>query len=172
MSETYLILGGSNSGKSRFAEQSALSLQKNTHGKLYYLATGLAYDSEMQEKISEHKKRRNQKFETIDSPDLSADILKSSKPQDVILIDCISMSVSNILTLSQFRDRRIDDIRDDLKKCKSTLIIVGQETSLGILPANELSRKFLKVSGKLNQDIGRFANSVTLVVAGHSIKIK
>ena len=93
MSETYLILGGSNSGKSRFAEQSALSYQKNTHGKLYYIATGLAYDTEMQEKISEHKKRRNQKFETIDSPDLSADILKSSKPQDVILIDCISMSV-------------------------------------------------------------------------------
>ena len=172
MSETYLILGGSNSGKSRFAEQSALSLQKNIDGKLYYIATGLAYDTEMQEKISEHKKRRNQKFETIDSPDLSADILKSSKPQDIILIDCISMSVSNILTLSQFRDRRIDDIRDDLKKCKSTLIIVGQETSLGILPANELSRKFLKVSGKLNQDIGRFAKSVTLVVAGHSIKIK
>ena len=69
MSETYLILGGSNSGKSRFAEQSALSLQKNTYGKLYYIATGLAYDSEMQEKISEHKRRRNQKFETIDSPD-------------------------------------------------------------------------------------------------------
>ena len=46
MSETYLILGGSNSGKSRFAEQSALSLQKNTHGKLYYIATGLAYDLE------------------------------------------------------------------------------------------------------------------------------
>ena len=52
MSETYLILGGSNSGKSRFAEKSALSLQKNTHGKLYYMATGLAYDLEMQEKIN------------------------------------------------------------------------------------------------------------------------
>ena len=51
MSETYLILGGSNSGKSRFAEQSALSLQKNIDGKLYYIATGLAYDSEMQEKL-------------------------------------------------------------------------------------------------------------------------
>ena len=47
MSDTYLILGGSNSGKSRFAEQSALSLQKNIDGKLYYIATGLAYDSEM-----------------------------------------------------------------------------------------------------------------------------
>ena len=82
------------------------------------------------------------------------------------------MSVSNILTLSQFKDRRIDDIKYDLKKCKSTLIIVGQETSLGILPANKLSRKFLKVSGKLNQDIGSFANSITLVIAGHSIKIK
>ena len=56
MSDTYLILGGSNSGKSRFAEQSALSLQKNTHGKLYYIATGLAYDLEMQEKINEHKR--------------------------------------------------------------------------------------------------------------------
>ena len=99
MSETYLILGGSNSGKSRFAEQSALSYQKNTHGKLYYIATGLAYDTEMQEKISEHKRKRNQKFETIDSPDLSADIIKNSKPQDIILIDCISTVSYTHLTL-------------------------------------------------------------------------
>ena len=82
------------------------------------------------------------------------------------------MSVSNILTLDQFKNRLIDDLKSDLRKCKSTLIIVGQETSLGILPINELSRKFLRVSGKLNQDIAHFANSVSLVVAGNSIAIK
>ena len=82
------------------------------------------------------------------------------------------MSVSNILTLDQFKNRLIDDLKSDLRKCKSTLIIVGQETSLGILPINELSRKFLRVSGKLNQDIAQLANSVSLVVAGHSIAIK
>ena len=82
------------------------------------------------------------------------------------------MSVSNILTLDQFKKRRIEDIKSDLKKCKSNLILVGQETSLGILPTNELSRKFLRESGKLNQDIASFANSVSLVVAGHSITIK
>jgi adenosylcobinamide kinase/adenosylcobinamide-phosphate guanylyltransferase len=82
------------------------------------------------------------------------------------------MSVSNILTLDQFKNRLIDDLKSDLKKCKSTLIIVGQETSLGILPINELSRKFLRVSGRLNQDIASFANSVSLVIAGNSITIK
>ena len=88
------------------------------------------------------------------------------------MIDCISMSVSNILTLDQFKNRLIDDLKSDLKKCKSTLIIVGQETSLGILPINELSRKFLRVSGRLNQDIASFANSVSLVIAGNPITIK
>ena len=172
MSEMHLILGGSNSGKSRFAEKLALSLQKKTQGELYYIATGLAYDQEMQDKIAAHKKDRDQKFQTIDSPDLGANILKASKPKDIILIDCISMSVSNILTLDQFKKRRIDDIKSDLKKCKSNLILVGQETSLGILPTNELSRKFLRESGKLNQDIASFSNSVSLVVAGHSITLK
>ena len=172
MSELHLLLGGSNSGKSRLAEKLALRLHRKTQGDLYYIATGLAYDQEMQDKIAEHKKERNQKFQTIDSPDLRTNILKTSKPKDIILIDCISMSVSNILTLDQFKNRLIDDLKSDLRKCKSTLIIVGQETSLGILPINELSRKFLRVSGKLNQDIAHFANSVSLVVAGHSIAIK
>ena len=99
MSELHLLLGGSNSGKSRLAEKLALRLHRKTQGDLYYIATGLAYDQEMQDKIAEHKNERNQKFQTIDSPDLGANILKTSKPKDIILIDCISMSVSNILTL-------------------------------------------------------------------------
>ena len=60
MSEMHLLLGGSNSGKSRLAEKLALSLQKKTQGALYYIATGLAYDQEMQDKIAAHKKDRDQ----------------------------------------------------------------------------------------------------------------
>ena len=67
MSELHLLLGGSNSGKSRLAEKLALRLHRKTQGDLYYIATGLAYDQEMQDKIAEHKKERNQKFQTIDS---------------------------------------------------------------------------------------------------------
>ena len=172
MAEKHFILGGSNSGKSRFAEQTALDLERKFGGDLYYIATGLAYDKEMQKKIAKHKSERNPKFKTIDSPDLRTDILKNCAPDSIILLDCISMSLSNILTLKEFSHRQIEDIESIIENCKSHLIIVGQETSMGIIPPNELSRRFLKVSGKFNQFLSRISNKVSFVVAGLPILIK
>ena len=172
MAEKHFIIGGSNSGKSRFAEQTALDLERKFGGDLYYIATGLAYDSEMKKKISKHKSERSPKFKTIDSPDLSTDVLKNCAPNNIILLDCISMSLSNILTLKEFSHRQIEDIESIIENCKSHLIIVGQETSMGIIPPNALSRRFLKVSGKFNQFLSRISNKVSLVVAGIPMLIK
>ena len=172
MGKRHFILGGSNSGKSRFAEQTALDLEKKFGGDLYYIATGLAYDKEMKKKIAKHKSERNPKFKTIDSPDLRTDILKNCAPNDIILVDCISMALSNILTLKEFSDRQVEDIESIIEDCKSHLIIVGQETSMGIIPPNELSRRFLKVSGIFNQFLSRISNKVSLVVAGLPMLIK
>ena len=172
MAEKHFILGGSNSGKSRYAEQTALDLERKFGGNLYYIATGLAYDKEMKKKIAKHKRERNTKFKTIDSPDLTTDILKNCAPGHIILLDCISMSLSNILTLKEFSHRQIEDLEYIIENCKSHLIIVGQETSMGIIPPNELSRKFLKISGKFNQFLSRISNKVSFVVAGLPILIK
>ena len=172
MAKKHFILGGSNSGKSRFAEQTALDLKKKLSGDLYYIATGLAYDSEMRKKIAKHQSERNPEFKTIDSPDLRTDILKNRTPNDIILVDCVSMSLSNILTIKEFSDRQIEDIESLIENCNSHLIIVGQETSMGIIPPNELSRRFLKVSGKFNQFLTRISNKVSFVVAGLPILIK
>ena len=172
MAEKHFILGGSNSGKSRFAEQIALDLERKIGGDLYYIATGLAYDKEMKKKIAKHKSERNPKFKTIDSPDLRTDVLKNCVPNNIILLDCISMSLSNILTLKEFSNRQIKDIESIIENCKSHLIIVGQETSMGVIPPNELSRRFLRVSGKFNQFLSRISNKVSFVVAGLPILIK
>ena len=123
-------------------------------------------------KIAKHKSKRNPKFKTIDSPDLRTDILQNCTPNDIILVDCISMSLSNILTIKEFSGRQIEDIESIIENCKSHLIIVGQETSMGIIPPNALSRRFLKVSGKFNQFLTRISNKVSLVVAGIPMLIK
>ena len=172
MAKKHFILGGSNSGKSSFAEQTALDIKKKFSGDLYYIATGLAYDKEMKKKIAKHKSERNPKFKTIDSPDLRTDILQNCTPNDIILVDCISISLSNILTIKEFSGRQIEDIESIIENCKSHLIIVGQETSMGIIPPNALSRRFLKVSGKFNQFLTRISNKVSLVVAGIPMLIK
>ena len=83
------VLGGSNSGKSKFSEKLSLEVS-SLSGKLYFVATGVAFDKEMQVKIDLHKKNRNSSFSSIESPDLSTEIFANASKNDVILIDCIS----------------------------------------------------------------------------------
>ena len=167
----HFVLGGSNSGKSQFAEKLSLELSSQL-GKLYFVATGVAFDKEMQQKIDLHKRNRSNKFLSIDSSDLSTDIFFNATKNDVILIDCISVFVSNILCMNEFDEAQIDKFKLTLEKSKAHLVIVGQETSLGVIPDNKLSRKFLNLSGSLNQFVAEVSNEVSFITAGIPQKIK
>ena len=144
------VLGGSNSGKTKFSEKLSLEIS-SLSGKLYFVATGVAFDKEMQVKIDLHKKNRNSSFSSIESPDLSTEIFANASENDVILIDCISVFVSNVICMEEFEETQIDKFKLAIENSNANLVIVGQETSLGVIPDNELSRNFLKKSGHLNQ---------------------
>ena len=170
--KTHLVLGGARSGKTKFAEKLALSLTEGSHMLPIYIATAQAFDTEMQDRIDTHKYERADCFKTLECP-LAIDepLIRASK-DEVILIDCLTLFVSNLLCASSFDNNKIESFKRAVKNTKARLIIVSNETGLGVVPDNKLARQFRDVSGKLNQDIAGIADKVTMVIAGLGMPLK
>ena len=169
---THLVLGGAKSGKTRFAENLALNTAKNLNQVPIYIATAQALDLEMEKKIQKHQKDRGNSFTTKECPlDLSTAILSASAT-DVLLIDCLTLFVTNLLCSDYFDESKIDSLVEAVKISQAQLVIVSNETGLGIIPDNKLAREFREVAGTLNQKIARLSDSVTMMIAGIAVPIK
>ena len=176
-----LVLGGAKSGKSLYAENIAIQSQK----ELIYIATAQAYDNdnEMNQRIVLHQRRRaeqNVNWHTIEEPIALANLLKqlNKKAQAdnnyLILIDCLTLWLSNLLCkLDQEQQRlEIDAFLDLLSHSQMDIILVSNETGLGIVPMNQLSRQFIDLAGSLHQKIALLADRVILTVAGLPLALK
>lgn len=173
MANINLILGGARSGKSRIAEQRVLDSGKPA----IYVATATAGDTEMARRIEKHQQdRMNKQWQLFEEPcslgALLADI--TSKQSDTaILIDCLTLWLSNCLHQENWQQEKaafLDFLQNT--KTSSNIVLVSNETGLGIVPMGELSRQFVDESGFLHQEIAAFADRVTLVVAGLSTELK
>ncbi|RLU03710.1 MAG: bifunctional adenosylcobinamide kinase/adenosylcobinamide-phosphate guanylyltransferase [Ketobacter sp.] len=166
-----LILGGARSGKSRLAEKRALASGK----QVIYVATAQNLDGEMGARIDHHQSRRPASWTTVEEPvDLGQTLAKVDSPDTVILIDCLTLWVSNLLCLdngSHFEKHK-QALLAALPQLQSDLIVVSNETGMGIVPMGELSRRFVDESGWLHQELAALSDRVTLVVAGlpHQLK--
>lgn len=164
----YLILGGARSGKSRFAEQRALETKKD----VYYFASAQAYDKEMASRIAQHQQDRPSHWQTIEEPIALADRLQAYSREDrVLLVDCLTLWLSNCLHHSCWREQRqaLFDILPDLA---GDIILVSNETGLGIVPMGEITRQFVDESGWLHQALAEKCDQVSLVVAGLPMHLK
>ena len=162
-----LITGGVKSGKSRHAEKRILELAKGI--KPVYLATTELNDSEMKKRISEHRQRRGNSFETIEEPLLLASELRNT--QCPVLIECLTMWLNNALH-HKYSEKKIFDEIDNLLSLECDVVFVLNEVGLGIIPENPLARIFLDFSGRIAQKLGEVCDEVILCVAGNTIKIK
>ncbi|MFL0809189.1 MAG: bifunctional adenosylcobinamide kinase/adenosylcobinamide-phosphate guanylyltransferase [Agarilytica sp.] len=164
----HLILGGARSGKSRFAENKALALGASP----YYIATATADDDEMGERISNHKISRGECWKTIEEPIYLGKLLHDlCDPNNVILIDCMTLWLSNCLHKNVFKEEKRAFV-ESLKACSASVIIVSNEVGSGIVPLGKLSRDFVDESGWLNQELAVVSDQVTLVVAGLPMTLK
>ena len=170
--KTHLVLGGARSGKTKFAEKLALSLTEGSHMLPIYIATAQAFDTEMQDRIDTHKYERADCFKTLECPLAIDEPLMRASKDEVILIDCLTLFVSNLLCASSFDNTKIESFKSAVKNTKARLIIVSNETGFGVVPDNKLARQFRDVSGKLNQDIASIADKVTMVIAGLGMPLK
>jgi len=168
-----LILGGARSGKSRLAE-SRLKNSANEHKKnIIYVATATAQDNEMAERIVQHQHRRPREWLLVEEPVHLADVLaEHNQTNNIILIECLTLWLSNLLCHEDSQAERLlwaterQKFIQQLQNSQADIILVSNETGLGVVPMGELSRRFVDEAGWLHQELAQISDAVTLVVAG------
>lgn len=185
-----LITGGARSGKSRFAEEYAARL--GTSGT--YVATSQIYDEEMRERVNRHRRRREAgsfPWRTVEEPLALAELLPGlANDADVILVDCLTLWLSNILLQAEkeqngipgngdgleaagrLAEREIGRLADTLKGCGSHILLVTNEVGGGIVPEYPLGRLYRDLAGWMNQVIAAVCDQVFLVTAGIPLELK
>lgn len=165
------ILGGARSGKSYLAEQRAIASQK----QVIYIATAQAHDVEMLQRIEHHQQRRPNHWKILEEPyDLVKIIAKYDQSEYLILIDCLTLWMSNLLMLENqdWANDQIEGFLVQIPKLQSDVILVSNETGLGVVPMGELTRRFVDESGRLHQRLGKIADRVSFCVAGFPMILK
>jgi adenosylcobinamide kinase/adenosylcobinamide-phosphate guanylyltransferase len=164
-----LILGGARSGKSRFAESLVVASGLERH----YLATGRAWDDEMRTRIAQHRADRGPSWTTHEEPlDLVACISAIDGEGRVILVDCLTLWVTNLMMEERDMAVEFTALCDFLPKARARLVIVSNEVGLGIVPDNPMARAFRDHAGRLHQMIAAVAAEVYFVAAGLPLKMK
>ncbi len=165
------IIGGARSGKSNFALEEASGVP----GKKAYIATAEALDEEMKERIEEHRRKRGNDWVTYEEPLRIDNLINGIENRySVIVIDCMTLWLSNLLHSKYDVMNEIENITNTLRVTHDTshIYIISNEVGMGIVPDNELVRKFRDLAGFLNQKIADISNEVYLIMAGIPLKIK
>ncbi len=170
MSKRVLILGGARSGKSSFA----LARSSAMDGKKAFVATAEALDDEMSERIARHKKERSPYWTTFEEPvELPALLSRITQDHDIILVDCLTLWVSNILVrklpFDRYEDRFLEAISSE---APADLFIVSNEVGMGLVPDSPLGRQYRDDLGHLNASVATLASDVYFMAAGIPMKIK
>lgn len=166
-----LILGGARSGKSRLAEQTAI----NTQLAVTYVATAQALDPEMQSRIEHHQNQRPSHWSLVEEPLYLANALqKIDRPNQIILVDCLTLWLTNLLLLDDqsIQQLECEQLLKVLPTLESEIILVSNETGLGVVPLGEISRQFVDEAGRLHQALGQIADKVVFCVAGFPMILK
>jgi adenosylcobinamide kinase / adenosylcobinamide-phosphate guanylyltransferase len=169
-----LILGGVRSGKSREALRVAALLPPGFRG--CFLATAQALDADMQARIARHQAERPQGWTTVEEPyDIAGACERLAGRCDVIVLDCLTLWVSNLL-LRGDKDAAILDAADNLARHaglrRLSLIMVSNEVGAGVHPPTQIGLRFRDVLGEVNQRLAAASDRVTYMVAGIPMVIK
>ncbi len=172
MGKIIFITGGVRSGKSKYA----MNLAKNTAREIIFLATGVAKDEEMKKRIKEHKESRPDRWRTIEeTKNISSILLDIQPPCELVIIDCLTFFVSNLLLEGVDEESILQEIKkivDTILQVSYTIIVVSNEVGGGIVPDNELGRRFRDIIGLANQIMAKSAHEVYLIVSGMPVKLK
>lgn len=185
MNKIILITGGARSGKSNFAESEIRKIDKSTA----YIATAIAFDEGMKNRIKKHVEQRPNTWKTYEKPTQVHEIIDTiSQENEVAILDCITVLVTNTLFQSDLdwetvSEEMVDEIEariqkdikamvEAIQKTDLTVYMVTNEIGSGIVPENRLARLFRDIAGRVNQYLGQMSEEVYLVVSGIPMKIK
>ena len=181
-----LVTGGARSGKSNYAEKLAMNMSKS----VAYIATAIAFDDGMKDRIKKHRESRPKEWTTYEGyKDVYKMIEEISQKHEVILLDCVTIMVTNLMFAHEdvnwdsIGHKKIDEIEGGIKEQvrkllqavsvhKLELILVTNELGMGIVPDNRISRIFRDIAGRINQMIAKEADEVYFTVSGIPMKLK
>ena len=166
-----LILGGMKSGKSRFAEQLASQLEQ----PVVYIATAQPWDDEMRQRIHAHQQQRPSQWQTVEVPlHLAAALKQQDAPNRTLLVDCLTLWITQLLCHDNpaLLAQELNAFQALLPSLQANLILVSNETNMGVIPMDALSRRFCDTAGKLHQTLAPMMNNLVLTVAGLPLYIK
>ncbi len=172
------IVGGARSGKSARAEQLAASGER-----VLYVATAEGRDEEMRSRIAAHRAARPEHWDTLEEPLHLAGALRSVHHRyDTVLIDCLTLWVSNLLldrpgsaSEGDLEERILlsaNELLDVHEGSHANWILVSNEVGLGVVPPSPLGRAYRDALGRVNQAVATRAGEVCLMVAGLPLQIK
>ena len=172
----YLLIGGARSGKSRLAEKMA---KENFHAyRRHYVATAVAFDEEMKERIKQHKVQRGNGWIEHECSLELATLVDSFEENDVVLIDCLTVWLNNVIynegqPISQVDVQdRVALLVKAVQRSKAHFIFVSNEVGLGVVPMGEVTRLFVDNAGWMNQAFAASLENVILVTAGIPLALK
>lgn len=177
-----LVLGGTRSGKSLFAERLAVRMG----GPVTYLATLDAGDGEMVRRVSAHRERRPEGWTTVEEVrDIPGRVSEAGKEPGVLLIDCVTGWLSNLLLdkdhprpgatgaeKEEYIDSRVKELSEAILACRASVVLVSGEVGLGMVPPYPLGRIYRDIAGNANSKLAAAAGEVYMVVAGLAVEIK
>jgi adenosylcobinamide kinase/adenosylcobinamide-phosphate guanylyltransferase len=166
-----LILGGVKSGKSRYAEQ----LAHASGLAVVYVATAQVRDAEMRARVVQHQSRRPADWQLIETGHNLAEVLqREARAHRCVLVDCLTLWLTQLLCDAEetLLRKELQALLDVLPSLPGEIILVSNETNMGIIPLGELSRRYCDEMGRLHQQLGALCERVTLMVAGLPLKVK
>ena len=170
-----LVLGGCRSGKSSHALELSNQMA-NAGDRKIFMATSVPTDQEMEKRVNKHKRERGEDWITAEVPvDLPSQIMDLSSDSEIILVDCLTLWVSNLLFHGFDEDAVVEitgQLQDSLQRSSSPVFLVSNEVGMGIVPENGLAREFRDMAGYVNQKIAQTADQVIYTLAGIPWRIK
>ncbi len=163
------VLGGARSGKSSYAEQ----LVESQPGDCLYVATATVWDTEMEDRIEEHRSRRGGRWTTYEEPlELVRCLRNIARPDATILVDCLTLWVTNLMMEGRNPDVEGAQLVASLSELNCPVVLVSNEVGLGIVPMDKMSRDFRDYAGRLHQRLAAVVPSVTFMVSGLPMQVK
>jgi adenosylcobinamide kinase/adenosylcobinamide-phosphate guanylyltransferase len=160
-----LILGGVRSGKSRLAEK----LAKASGLAVTCIATARVGDEAMRQRVEEHRRRRSGEWGLVEEPlALAGTLRQHAEEKRCLIVDCLTLWLTQLLCetdVNRLRQER-DELLETLPHLPGHIILIGNETNMGVLPMGELSRLYCDEAGRLHQELAGLCDRVILMVAG------
>ena len=173
MKEIIFHIGGCRSGKSRQALETADGMPGENR---IFIATCIPRDEEMKQRVAQHQKERSRNWQTVEAPiHLPQEIVEQSRQADVLLVDCLTLWISNLMLENEDDEKILDHIPSLIQALESAVcpvVLVSNEVGTGIVPENILSRRFRDLVGSTNQAVAGHADRVVWMVAGIPVRIK